>query len=743
MKRIILCLSLFVVFGSQAQQINPVPDYVFRNQMSVGRNAVTDTAAYISIGPRYGANKGLMPPIVSDTAAITGVKRNGLLIFSVQRNNFQYWDSINSRWTSVTANVDTTVISTRAWRKKGDDSLGAVIATRTDTTLLSTRAWRKKGDDSLGAVIATRTDTTLLSTRAWRQKGLDSLAAIEIDGSGTVNYVPKFTATRTLGNSVIFESGGQTSIGSTSSDPFARNDDRRVAIDASGISSTANLALSLNAGASSGRGAQVLLGGGGTRWSEFTSNASESRFTVLANTPFAISTNNTERLRIFANGRVGINTTTDAGYQLDVNGTLRTVNGANFATTSGNVGIGTTSPVVNLHVNKQSTGISGVQITNSTSGATLTDGTFVGLDDLNAYLWNYENTNLLFATNNTERMRITPGGNVLIGTTTDTGEKFQVAGTARVTQSAYLATASGAVGIGTTSPSEVLHVVGRGRFTTIDSTSSPINVLTSDVNGVIRKTAPGVLGSGTTNYIPKFTASGTVGNSVAFDNGTEILINTTSDAGDYRLQVNGNANFRDDVLIDTNLRVNRHISLDQTPKAWALGNAIEGPQGSALFVAGGSVQTLANIYYDGSYKYSTSNPGAAMFLLQSGITFATYGSGTANGALTGANEMIYAGGELRVGIADQGTFKLQVADKSYFADEVQIASTTDLGNYKLQVTGEAIITAGIRTDAPSGGTAATWKLGTVATVSPTSPNRTIEVEIGGTTYYIHAKTTNN
>lgn len=223
----------------------------------------------------------------------------------------------------------------------------------------------------------------------------------------------------------------------------------------------------------------------------------------------------------------------------------------------------------------------------------------------------------------------------------------------------------------------------------------------------------------------------------------ELLINTTTDVGDYRLQVNGNANFRDDVLIDTNLRVNRHISLDQTPKAWALGNAIEGPQGSTLFVAGGGVQTLANIYYDGSYKYSTSNPGAAMFLLQSGITFATYGSGTANGALTGANEMVYAGGELRVGIADQGAFRLQVADKSYFGDEVQIASTTDLGNYKLQVTGEAIITAGIRTDAPSGGTAATWKLGTVATVSPTSPNRTIEVEIGGTTYYIHAKTTNN
>jgi hypothetical protein len=49
----------------------------------------------------------------------------------------------------------------------------------------------------------------------------------------------------------------------------------------------------------------------------------------------------------------------------------------------------------------------------------------------------------------------------------------------------------------------------------------------------------------------------------------------------------------------------------------------------------------------------------------------------------------------------------------------------------------------IKTAAPSGGTAAAWKLGAVASVSPTSPNRTIEVDIGGTIYYIHAKTTNN
>jgi hypothetical protein len=51
--------------------------------------------------------------------------------------------------------------------------------------------------------------------------------------------------------------------------------------------------------------------------------------------------------------------------------------------------------------------------------------------------------------------------------------------------------------------------------------------------------------------------------------------------------------------------------------------------------------------------------------------------------------------------------------------------------------------ASVKTDAPAGGTSGTWKLGVAATVSPTSPNRTIEVDIGGTIYYISAKTTND
>ena len=49
-----------------------------------------------------------------------------------------------------------------------------------------------------------------------------------------------------------------------------------------------------------------------------------------------------------------------------------------------------------------------------------------------------------------------------------------------------------------------------------------------------------VLGTGTTNFIPKFTGASTLGNSLIFDNGTNVLIGTTSElTGGGRLQVNG------------------------------------------------------------------------------------------------------------------------------------------------------------------------------------------------------------
>lgn len=91
--------------------------------------------------------------------------------------------------------------------------------------------------------------------------------------------------------------------------------------------------------------------------------------------------------------------------------TVSAANGGTFAGNvnfEGNVGIGQTSPTRNLVISDSSQ--ANIALQTSTSGSTLTDGFQLQADSSNAYVWNYENTNILFGTNNTERMRILAGG---------------------------------------------------------------------------------------------------------------------------------------------------------------------------------------------------------------------------------------------------------------------------------------------------------------------------------------------
>jgi len=150
-------------------------------------------------------------------------------------------------------------------------------------------------------------------------------------------------------------------------------------------------------------------------------------------------------------GSVGANTT----YLNSGTSGLRFNNAADNATlmfmsNTGNVGIGTASPSTALDVRNLSTTDGTIVLrlqssaTNGYSGAHLygSDGAIKG-----HFGWGNGTTNaladkmyfgtivakdVLFTTNDIERMRITSGGNVLIGTTTDTAEKLQVSGTAYV-----------------------------------------------------------------------------------------------------------------------------------------------------------------------------------------------------------------------------------------------------------------------------------------------------------------------
>jgi hypothetical protein len=92
----------------------------------------------------------------------------------------------------------------------------------------------------------------------------------------------------------------------------------------------------------------------------------------------------------------------------------------------------------------------------------------------------------------------------------------------------------GSVGIGTTAPSQNLHVSGNARITgaIYDSTNSPGTagqVLASTVTGtdwVSLSEITGVDGTGTANYVPKWLDANTITNSLIYDNGIRVGIGT-------------------------------------------------------------------------------------------------------------------------------------------------------------------------------------------------------------------------
>ena len=92
---------------------------------------------------------------------------------------------------------------------------------------------------------------------------------------------------------------------------------------------------------------------------------------------------------------------------------------------SGNLGIGTTTIGSRVTIGDPGTGLS---FTNAASG-NFNIGLLAGTGSAVAYVYQRANSDLLFGTNNTERARITSGGDLLVGTTTTTsGARFDVKG---------------------------------------------------------------------------------------------------------------------------------------------------------------------------------------------------------------------------------------------------------------------------------------------------------------------------
>jgi hypothetical protein len=225
-------------------------------------------------------------------------------------------------------------------------------------------------------------DAHINSAATWNAK---------IGGSGTTNYLAKFTASGTVGNSLIYDNGTNVGVGTTS--PVAK-------LTILGSNSIGGSIPTSWAAISSGRFGIV--------------NGNNSFYFDLSSTPYAeLST---------------YNYSTGTTFPLVLQG-----NG-------GNVGIGSTSPLNKLHINDNS-GIRISSPTNSnfrgiTFGATEADATeysYIKYNPSSGEMRYWANPTgfggfTSFYSNAIESMRITSAGNVGIGTTTPSGKLHVVGG---------------------------------------------------------------------------------------------------------------------------------------------------------------------------------------------------------------------------------------------------------------------------------------------------------------------------
>jgi hypothetical protein len=274
-------------------------------------------------------------------------------------------------------------------------------------------------------------------------------------------------------NDVNFLGGGFKSI-STGNFAIGSTTDAGYKLDVNGTARVSGL-LTTPAGTNLG-GWYLYANGttnasmfGGSSWVLDTVSGGGYRFRTAGNT---------DRLRIESTGNVLINTTTDAGYRLDVNGTAR-VQGK---LTLGN---STASP---YQLNVWGGAIeSYISLNNTNSGNLNTDGFQIGLESngTDVYFINRENGFIKFRTNNLDRFSIFSTGNVAINTTTDAGFKLDVNGTARVQNTITL------TGINT--PNNANLPLKLGNFTLDVQTTNP-NTATGSIitTGAITKTDNGV-----------------------------------------------------------------------------------------------------------------------------------------------------------------------------------------------------------------------------------------------------------
>ncbi|QQG41566.1 MAG: tail fiber domain-containing protein [Candidatus Woesebacteria bacterium] len=161
---------------------------------------------------------------------------------------------------------------------------------------------------------------------------------------------------------------------------------------------------------------------------------------------------------------------------------------------TGNVGIGTTNPASKLSVIGSGSGETVIQVTSGVSGSTSSDGFFLGYAaDNNILVWGKDGNSIKFGTTDIERLRLSNAGGLSLGDSTWNGTDPGVGSMAIQSK----------LGIGTSSPTSKLHLTGAvtGKALAIFDETGDQNILVASASGTNRLTLTnaGRLGVGTSS----------------------------------------------------------------------------------------------------------------------------------------------------------------------------------------------------------------------------------------------------
>ncbi len=136
---------------------------------------------------------------------------------------------------------------------------------------------------------------------------------------------------------------------------------------------------------------------------------------------------------IYNNQTKKFNYFNNTAWQQALFGNQWAVSGSSISYSGGNVGIGIAAPTRNLVVNSANGVVSSILMQQSAgTGNGINDGFLLGSNLLlQGEIWNFENSGVIFGTNNLERMRITNTGNVGIAEQVP-DEKLEVNGNVKV-----------------------------------------------------------------------------------------------------------------------------------------------------------------------------------------------------------------------------------------------------------------------------------------------------------------------